>query len=80
MTHFLQAALNMASKSLAIDLAQDNILVMPLHPGWVRTRMGGPQGMIDEKESVAGMLKVMRRLTGADVGEFYDYKGDKIPW
>jgi len=75
-----KAALNMASKSLALDLAKEHILVMPLHPGWVRTRMGGPQGLIDEKESIAGMLKVMRQLTEADVGQFYDYKGEKIPW
>lgn len=70
----------MGSKCLALDLAKDNILVMPIHPGWVRTRMGGPQGMIDEQESISGMLKVMRRLTNVDIGEFYDYKGDKIPW
>lgn len=75
-----KAALNIVSKSMSVDLGKEGILVVPIHPGWVKTRMGGPQGLIDEETSVSGMLKVIRGLTNKDVNSFYDYKGDTVPW
>ncbi|NVK87329.1 MAG: SDR family oxidoreductase [Gammaproteobacteria bacterium] len=75
-----KAALNAAIKSLAIDLAELNIPVIALHPGWVRTDMGGPNGLIDSKESIAGLSQVIDNLALEQSGCFVDYRGDSIPW
>ncbi|WMS86923.1 SDR family oxidoreductase [Pleionea litopenaei] len=75
-----KAALNAAAKSLAIDLSSHNIPVVLLHPGWVRTDMGGPNGLIDTQESVAGMAQVIDHLDMRSTGAFFDYSGKEIPW
>jgi NAD(P)-dependent dehydrogenase (short-subunit alcohol dehydrogenase family) len=75
-----KTALNMVVKSLSLDLRKFNILVASLHPGWVRTDMGGPNGLIDTETSVAGLRKVIAELTVAQSGEFIAYDGKTIPW
>jgi NAD(P)-dependent dehydrogenase (short-subunit alcohol dehydrogenase family) len=75
-----KAALNAAMKSLAIDLAPRGITVACLHPGWVKTDMGGPDALIEAEESVAGMRAVIARLGPADAGKFFRYDGSTIPW
>lgn len=75
-----KAALNAAAKSLAIDLASDSIKVAILHPGWVRTDMGGPHGLIDAPASVSGMRRVIAGLTKDQCGNFIAYDGTVIPW
>ncbi len=75
-----KAALNAAAKSLAIDLAAENIKVAILHPGWVRTDMGGPNGLIDAPVSVSGMRRVLAGLTKDQCGQFIAYDGTVIPW
>jgi len=75
-----KTALNMATKSMSVDLKPDGILVIPIHPGHVRTDMGGPQGLIDATESINGILNVLKGLSAKDTGVFYDYKGQVLPW
>ena len=75
-----KAALNAAMKSLAIDLAPRGILAAILHPGWVRTDMGGPNALIDAPESVRGMRQVIDGLTPGTTGRFYNYDGREIAW
>jgi NAD(P)-dependent dehydrogenase (short-subunit alcohol dehydrogenase family) len=75
-----KTALNMVVKSLSIDLREFNIKVAALHPGWVRTDMGGPNGLIDTETSVRGLRQVIEGLSSAQSGEFIAYDGKKIPW
>jgi NAD(P)-dependent dehydrogenase (short-subunit alcohol dehydrogenase family) len=75
-----KAALNMIVRSLAVDLAAQQVIVTALHPGWVRTDMGGPDALITVAQSVAGMRQVIRQLTLADSGRFYAYDGSEIAW
>lgn len=75
-----KAAVNMAGKNLALGLAEKGITVLLLHPGWVRTDMGGPNGLIDAPESVRGLRHVIDDATADDSGRFFDYAGKEIPW
>lgn len=75
-----KAALNMANKSLSIDLRGRGITAIVLHPGWVKTDMGGPGAPIEAPESVRGMRSVIGRVTPDDTGKFFDYEGDELPW
>ncbi|MBC8241926.1 MAG: short-chain dehydrogenase, partial [Alphaproteobacteria bacterium] len=51
-----------------------------LHPGWVRTDMGGPNGLIDANTSVSGMRSVIAALNADMSGRFWNYDGTEIPW
>lgn len=75
-----KTALNQVVKSLAEDLASEGFIVLPLHPGWVRTDMGGPNGLIDTATSVAGMLGVIEGATPEQSGQFLGYDGSRIDW
>ena len=75
-----KTALNMVMKSLSIDLKSYNLAMITLHPGWVRTDMGGPNGLIDVDESVAGMKRQIDKLSMKNTGQFIAYDGKKIPW
>jgi len=75
-----KAALNAAMRSLALDVADRGITVVVLHPGWVRTDMGGPGALIDAFESVAGMRQVVSNLRFEDSGKFFNYDSAEVPW
>ena len=75
-----KAALNAVVKSISVDLEPEKMAVAVLHPGWVRTDMGGPNGLIDTKTSVAGMIQVIRNLNLESSGVFFNYDGNVIPW
>ncbi len=75
-----KSALNMVMKSTAIDLKSKNIISVLLHPGWVRTDMGGPNGLISAEQSVSGMLDIIKEFTIDDSGKIFAYDGKIIPW
>jgi len=75
-----KAAANIVTRSMAVDLKARGIIAVVLHPGWVRTDMGGPSATTSPAESVSGMRKVLDGLTPADSGRFFDYHGDALPW
>ena len=76
-----KVALNMAGKSLAIDLAPRGIAVAILHPGLVRTRMinFNPNG-IEPEQAVRGLLARIDALTLETSGGFWHSNGEKLPW
>lgn len=75
-----KTAVNMVMKSLAIDLRPLGIIAVAIHPGWVKTDMGGPNALITTEQSVSGMRKVIGGLTMADSGKFFNYDGHAIAW
>lgn len=75
-----KSAVNSVMKSLAIDLNDQGIGTLILHPGWVRTDMGGPNGLIDTEESVTGMRQVIAGFSLAQTGTFVKYDGALLPW
>lgn len=75
-----KAALNMAVRLAAIPMAEHGIRSAALHPGWVKTDMGGPSAPLEAPDSVAGMLKVIDTLPADARGDFIDYRGETLPW
>lgn len=75
-----KAAINAVVKSLSIDLAPHKIKLVALHPGWVKTDMGGSNALIDTQTSIAGMKTVIQKLTHKQSGSFIAYDGQNIPW
>ncbi len=75
-----KTALNMAAALLANDLRDSGVKTVVLHPGWVRTDMGGPSADIDTVTSASGMKRVVDNLTDAQSGGFFNYDGKTWPW
>jgi NAD(P)-dependent dehydrogenase (short-subunit alcohol dehydrogenase family) len=75
-----KTALNCVMKSLSVDLKKDGILIMSMHPGWVKTRMGGSNAMIDTETCCATMIQTLAGLGEKDQGSFKRYNNEVIPW
>ncbi|HLG87180.1 MAG TPA: SDR family oxidoreductase [Alphaproteobacteria bacterium] len=75
-----KAALNMVGRSLSIDLKAWGIIVVLLHPGWAHTDMGGPRAPVDPVESIAGLRRVLARVTPESSGRFLAWDGREMPW
>jgi NAD(P)-dependent dehydrogenase (short-subunit alcohol dehydrogenase family) len=74
-----KVALNMLAHGFAIGARERRIATLSLHPGWVRTDMGGPQAPLSIEESVRGLADVLERPHAAE-HRFLDYTGREIPW
>ena len=75
-----KAALNQITRTMSAELAPEGFICVVLHPGWVRTDMGGAAATYSPQESVAGLVAVIEKLAPADNGRFYDFRGTAIPW
>ncbi len=75
-----KAAINAGMRNLALDLKSSGISCITLHPGWVKTDMGGAGADIDVATSATGLKTVIDGLTLKDTGKFYNYDGGEIPW
>jgi NAD(P)-dependent dehydrogenase (short-subunit alcohol dehydrogenase family) len=75
-----KTALNSAWRNLAIEVRRRDVVAAVLHPGWVKTRMGGTSAPLDPEDSVGGMRRVIERLSLDDSGGFFGYDGATIPW
>ena len=75
-----KAALNAVSKSLSHDLSAQGISVAVVHPGWVKTDMGGVNAWITTEESVQGVAQVIAALAPDNSGQFFNYDGSVISW
>lgn len=75
-----KAAINAAMHSLALDLKPSGIACILLHPGWVKTDMGGSGADITPQVSASGIKAVITRVRPEDTGCFFNYDGSEIPW
>lgn len=75
-----KAALNMAERSLALELGPEGILILNIHPGWVQTDMGTSAADLTVKDSVGSMLKVLYGLKPEQHGTFVQWEGKVLPW
>ncbi len=75
-----KAAAHMVGRSLASDLRSQGIISVLLHPGWVRTDMGGVNAPVSPADSVAGLRRVLAGLQLKDSGRFFDFQGRERRW
>jgi len=75
-----KAALNMATVKLAQDFQHDGITVVSMHPGWIRSEMGGPDAVVDVAESAQGLKTLIDTTTMAATGSFRAYDGKTVSW
>ena len=75
-----KAAVNKVVQCLATDLAAEGISVAALHPGWVRTEMGGRGADLSPEESAAGLTRVIAGLSPETTGRFWNYDGTVLAW
>lgn len=75
-----KTALNMLMVSLANELKPEGFVSVVMHPGWVKTDMGGAGAPLSPEDAVRGMISVIDGLLPRDTGTFRQYDGAVIPW
>jgi len=75
-----KSALNCGVRNIAYDLSNEGVTLVSLHPGWVRTRSGGPHADTDEVTAGAQIASLVDSIGMADSGNFLRVDGSVIPW
>lgn len=75
-----KAALNDRFRELAPAWAAEGLIAIVMHPGWVRTDMGGRGATLSVEESVTGMRRVFAGLSAREHGRFWTWDGREHPW
>lgn len=75
-----KAVLNMFAKNLSIKLYPKGVTVIALHPGWVKTSMGGQDAPLTAKESATHQQKLFDELDHSKSGSFFNYDGQILDW
>ncbi|MDZ4347994.1 MAG: SDR family oxidoreductase [Xanthomonadaceae bacterium] len=75
-----KAALNQINRTLAAELGEAGFVCVVLHPGWVRTDMGGENATNSPEHSVRALIALIEGFSAEDNGQFYDFQGASIPW
>ena len=75
-----KAALNMGTKLLSNYLKKDNIIVLSIHPGWMRTDMGGQNAHLDPYETACRLVELFNKPTDNEHPIFIDNNGNEYPW
>lgn len=75
-----KAALNMAGRTLAIELAKDRVASIVVEPGWVKTDMGGAGATISVEESAAQLGAIFDARGLESTGKFFRRNGEEFPW
>lgn len=75
-----KTALNQINKIISAELSPQGFTSVVMHPGWVRTDMGGSAASLAIPESISAMLEVIEGLSIESTGKFYNYDGKELPW
>lgn len=76
-----KAALNHLTRTFVAELGeQTGLTVLSMHPGWVKTDMGGAEAPLDVETSCRGMVEQVKRAAGQGGHRFIDYQGETLPW
>jgi len=75
-----KAALNDSFREHAAEWARHGVIAIAMHPGWVRTDMGGRSAPVSVHDSAAGIRQVVARLSSDHHGRFLTWRGDEHPW
>ncbi|WP_346836948.1 SDR family oxidoreductase [Microbulbifer sp. SAOS-129_SWC] len=75
-----KSAVNQVVRSLSIDLRERGVNVVAIHPGWVRTAMGGTTASMSVEASVRAVKKLLLEIGPGHSGHFLNYDGAEIPW
>ena len=75
-----KAALNMVTKTAAVEFGLQGATVVGLHPGWVRTDMGGPEATLGVTEAVEPLRQLIADLQPRHNGRFIDHTGRELDW
>ena len=75
-----KTALNQINKIVSVELAPRGFTSIVMHPGWVKTDMGGAEAPVAIPDSISGMLKVIDGLSVDKTGKFFNFDGEELPW
>ncbi|OLS32630.1 MAG: C-factor [Candidatus Heimdallarchaeota archaeon AB_125] len=75
-----KAALNMVTKVLSNDLRDKGIVALAIHPGWIKTDMGGSNAPLEIEEPISQIIDLTERSGLSDSGKFLDREGKEVPW
>lgn len=75
-----KAALNSVLKDASTVLGARGATCVAVHPGWVRTDMGGPGATLDPGDAVARMRHVIAAANESHNGKFLNYTGEQLSW
>jgi NAD(P)-dependent dehydrogenase (short-subunit alcohol dehydrogenase family) len=73
-----KAAVNMFMKTFSLD--ETGVIAISLHPGWVKTDMGGSAAPLEANKSAEGIWTVIETCTASDSGKFFNHAGRELPW
>lgn len=75
-----KAAVNIATKAASNAYAPKGVSIFAMHPGWVKTDMGGQGADIEVEDSAAGIIRIVDHADEATSGGFFNYTGEALPW
>ena len=75
-----KSALNSAVKSISYDLSKTNMIIVALHPGWVRTKSGGLSADLSVAYSTKKIYELIFKLNRKHNGKFLNYDGKELKW
>ncbi|MFX1253356.1 MAG: SDR family oxidoreductase [Promethearchaeota archaeon] len=75
-----KAALNMITKIMSNDLREKGITTLAIHPGWIKTDMGGEEAPLEKEEPISMIIDLIEKTNLSHSGKFLDWQGNEIPW